>query len=67
MEARRYNKSYPGELVHFDTKRLPLRGCKKICVNGHLAGNYCNYGGEEMTAARNYWIACWLTIGNLRT
>jgi transposase InsO family protein len=20
----RYNKSYPGELVHFDTKRLPL-------------------------------------------
>lgn len=23
-EARRYNKSYPGELVHFDTKRLPF-------------------------------------------
>lgn len=23
-EARRYNKHYPGELVHFDTKRLPL-------------------------------------------
>ena len=23
-EARRYNKSYPGELIHFDTKRLPL-------------------------------------------
>lgn len=23
-EARHYNKSYPGELVHFDTKRLPL-------------------------------------------
>lgn len=23
-EARRYNKAYPGELVHFDTKRLPL-------------------------------------------
>jgi transposase InsO family protein len=23
-EAKRYNKSYPGELVHFDTKRLPL-------------------------------------------
>ncbi len=23
-EARRYNKSYPDELVHFDTKRLPL-------------------------------------------
>jgi len=23
-EARRYNKSYPGEMMHFDTKRLPL-------------------------------------------
>jgi hypothetical protein len=23
-EARRYNKSYPGELVHFDCKRLKL-------------------------------------------
>lgn len=23
-EAKRYNKSYPGELVHLDTKRLPL-------------------------------------------
>ena len=23
-QAKRYNKSYPGELVHFDTKRLPL-------------------------------------------
>ena len=23
-QARRYNKKYPGELVHFDTKRLPL-------------------------------------------
>jgi transposase InsO family protein len=26
---RRYNKSYPGELVHFDTKRLPLLGGEK--------------------------------------
>ena len=24
LAARRYNKSYPGELVHFDAKRLPL-------------------------------------------
>jgi transposase InsO family protein len=24
QEAKRYNKAYPGELVHFDTKRLPL-------------------------------------------
>lgn len=23
-EAKRYNKSYPGEMIHFDTKRLPL-------------------------------------------
>jgi transposase InsO family protein len=23
-EARRYNKRYPGEMIHFDTKRLPL-------------------------------------------
>lgn len=23
-EAKRYNKNYPGEMVHFDTKRLPL-------------------------------------------
>ena len=23
-QAKRYNKSYPGELMHFDTKRLPL-------------------------------------------
>ena len=22
--ARRYNKNYPGEMIHFDTKRLPL-------------------------------------------
>ena len=23
-QAKRYNKSYPGEIVHVDTKRLPL-------------------------------------------
>ena len=23
-QAKRYNKSYPGEMVHVDTKRLPL-------------------------------------------
>jgi len=23
-QARRYNKKYPGEMMHFDTKRLPL-------------------------------------------
>lgn len=24
QQAKRYNKSYPGEMMHFDTKRLPL-------------------------------------------
>jgi len=29
-QAKRYNKSYPGEMLHFDTKRLPLlKGEKK--------------------------------------
>ena len=28
-EAKRYNKSYPGEMVHVDTKRLP---CSKVCL-----------------------------------
>ena len=23
-EAKRYNETYPGELVHFDTKQFPL-------------------------------------------
>jgi len=36
-EARRYNKSYPGELVHFDTKRLPLlKGEDAIRPREHL-------------------------------
>jgi len=30
IKARRYNKSYPGEMIHFDTKRLPwLKGENK--------------------------------------
>ena len=30
QEARRYNKAYPGEMLHVDTKRLPLlKGEKK--------------------------------------
>ena len=36
-QARRYNKSYPGELVHFDTKRLPLlRGENQLRPREHL-------------------------------
>jgi len=36
-EAKRYNKSYPGELVHFDTKRLPLiKGEDKMSPREYL-------------------------------
>ncbi len=32
LAARRYHKSYPGEMVHFDTKRLPCsRVRSKLC------------------------------------
>ncbi len=37
LAARRYNKSYPGEMLHFDTKRLPwLAGEKKTLPREHL-------------------------------
>ena len=32
-QAKRYNKSYPGELVHLDTKRLPLLKGQKVTDN----------------------------------
>ena len=32
-QAKRYNKSYPGELVHLDTKRLPLLKGQKATDN----------------------------------
>ena len=36
-QARRYNKKYPGEMVHFDTKRLPLlRGESPKATREHL-------------------------------
>ena len=36
-EARRYNKDYPGEMVHFDTKRLPLlKGERKTSLREYL-------------------------------
>lgn len=36
-EAKRYNKKYPGELVHFDTKRLPLiKGEEKAAPREYL-------------------------------
>ncbi len=35
--ARRYNKSYPGEMLHFDTKRLPLlTGEKRLLPREYL-------------------------------
>ena len=33
-QAKRYNKSYPGELVHLDTKRLPLLKGRKSPISG---------------------------------
>ena len=30
LQARRYNKSFPGELMHFDTKRLPVLSGEKL-------------------------------------
>ncbi len=36
-EARRYNKDYPGEMIHFDTKRLPLlKGESKSILREYL-------------------------------
>jgi len=37
LAAQRYNKSYPGEMIHFDTKRLPLlKGEKKTTTRDHM-------------------------------
>ena len=37
LSIKRYEKDYPGEMVHFDTKRLPLiQGEAKICKREHL-------------------------------
>ena len=37
QEARRYNKAYPGEMLHVDTKRLPLlKGEKKTGEREYL-------------------------------
>jgi len=35
-QARRYNKKYPGEMIHFDTKRLPV-------IKGESPGNNREY------------------------
>ena len=36
-QAKRYNKSYPGEMVHVDTKRLPLlKGQKSTDAREYL-------------------------------
>ena len=37
LAAQRYNKQYPGEMLHFDTKRLPLlTGEKRILPREYL-------------------------------
>ena len=48
-EARRYNKSYPGELVHFDTKRLPL--LKGQSADEPPAGQACRRPGVRPATA----------------
>ena len=47
QEARRYNKAYPGELVHFDAKRLPfLKGEDQTLPRGYLFVAIDDYSRE---------------------
>ena len=45
LAARRYNKSYPGEMVHFDTKHLPLLKVKSKT----LPGDYLFVGIDDFS------------------
>lgn len=50
-EAKRYNKSYPGEMVHFDTKRLPfLSGEDKTIPREYLFVGIDDYSRELYAA-----------------
>ncbi len=45
--ARRYNKDYPGEMVHFDTKRLPLlKGERKNIRREYLFVGIADFSRE---------------------
>lgn len=47
QQAKRYNKSYPGELLHFDTKRLPLlKGENKQMARAYLFVAIDDYSKE---------------------
>lgn len=46
-EAKRYNKKYPGEMLHFDTKRLPLiQGERKTKQREYLFVGIDDYSRE---------------------
>lgn len=51
QQARRYNKQYPGELIHFDTKRLPLlAGEEKTNLREYLFVAIDDYSRELYAA-----------------
>ncbi len=46
-QAKRYNKNYPGEMLHVDTKRLPLlKGERKINTREYLFVGIDDYSQE---------------------
>ncbi len=51
LAARRFNKSYPGEMVHFDTKRLSLlKGETKTLPRDYLFVGIDNFSRELYAA-----------------
>jgi transposase InsO family protein len=51
QEARRYEKSYPGEMIHGDTKRLPLlKGESPFCKREYLFIGLDDYSRELFAA-----------------
>ena len=61
-EAKRYNKFYPGELVHFDSKRLPLlKGQSANEPREYLFVAIDDFSGVLFAFPSRYWF----TIGQL--
>ena len=50
-QAKRYNKDYPGEMVHGDTKRLPLLDCQKTTEQIEYLFVAIDYHSRELFAA----------------
>jgi len=51
QQARRYEKSYPGEMIHGDTKRLPLlKGESPLCQREYLFVAIDDYSRELFAA-----------------